>query len=47
MLIYADLSAIPDSRDRIIATATRKMEAPLITVDHAIIESGVVEVVEV
>ena len=43
---YADLAAIPQSRDRIIATVCRKMEAPLITVDRAIIESGMVEVIQ-
>lgn len=43
---YADLAAIPQSRDRIIATACRKMDAPLITVDQEIIASGVVEVIQ-
>jgi PIN domain nuclease of toxin-antitoxin system len=43
---YADLSAIPGNRDRLIVTACRKMDAPLITVDQAIIDSGVVEVIQ-
>lgn len=46
VLVYEDFAAIPDSRDRIIATATRKMGAPLITVDEAIIASGAVLVFE-
>jgi PIN domain nuclease of toxin-antitoxin system len=45
-LTYNDFAAIPGSRDRIIATATRKMDAPLITVDQALIESGAVSIVE-
>jgi PIN domain nuclease of toxin-antitoxin system len=46
VLAYDDLAAIPGSRDRMIATATRKMAAPLITVDEAIRASGAVPVFE-
>ncbi|RIK38995.1 MAG: hypothetical protein DCC55_19425 [Chloroflexi bacterium] len=46
VIVYGELSAIPDSRDRIIAAVTRKMDAPLITTDQAIIKSGVVAVIE-
>jgi PIN domain nuclease of toxin-antitoxin system len=44
LFVYEELSAIPNSRDRIIATATRKMDASLITVDAAIIASGAVPI---
>ena len=43
---YDDLTAIPGSRDRMIAAAALKMSAPLITVDQQIIASGAVEVLE-
>jgi PIN domain nuclease of toxin-antitoxin system len=46
VIVYGELSAIPDSRDRIIAAVTRKIDAPLITTDRAIIKSGAVPVVE-
>jgi len=46
VLVYDEFSAIPNSRDRIIATTTRKMDAPLITVDAAIIASGAVPIFE-
>jgi PIN domain nuclease of toxin-antitoxin system len=43
---YSELAAIPQSRDRMIAAACRKMAAPLLTVDQEIIDSGVVEVIQ-
>ncbi len=43
---YDQLSAIPEGRDRMIATATVKMDAPLLTVDREIIASGAVQVLE-
>lgn len=45
-LSYDSLARIPDSRDRMIATAAIKMDAPLLTVDREIIASGAVEVLE-
>lgn len=43
---YDQLAAIPEGRDRMIATATIKMDAPLLTVDQEIIASGAVQVLE-
>lgn len=43
---YDELAAIPEGRDRMIALVSRKMDAPLITVDAAIAGSGAVTVVE-
>ncbi len=44
--LYDDLAAIPEGRDRLIAVASRKLDAPLITADAAIARSGAVEIVE-
>ncbi|MCB0061313.1 MAG: hypothetical protein KDE19_04340 [Caldilineaceae bacterium] len=43
---YDLLAAIPEGRDRMLATATIKMDAPLLTVDQEIIASGAVQVIE-
>lgn len=43
---YDDLATIPEGRDRLIALVSRKMNAPLITVDAAIARSGAVAIVE-
>ena len=43
---YDQLAAIPEGRDRLIATATIKMDAPLLTVDQEIIASSAVQVLE-
>ena len=43
---YDQLAAIPEGRDRMIATATIKMDAPLLTIDQAIIVSGAARVLE-
>ncbi|MEZ4677597.1 MAG: PIN domain-containing protein [Caldilineaceae bacterium] len=43
---YDQLAAIPEGRDRMIATATIKMDAPLLTVDQEIIASCAVQVLQ-
>lgn len=45
-LLYDDLAMIPEGRDRLIAVVSRKMDAPLITVDAALARSGAVQLVE-
>jgi len=44
--LYDELAAIPEGRDRMIALVSRKMDAPLITVDAAIARSGAIRVIE-
>ena len=44
--LYDEFAAIPEGRDRIIALVSRKMDAPLITVDLKIIRSRLVKVIE-
>lgn len=44
--LYDELSAIPEGRDRLIAVVSRKMDAPLITVDAKLARSGSVQILQ-
>jgi len=44
VFLYDQLARIPEGRDRLIAIVSRKLEAPLITVDSASIACGVVTI---
>lgn len=39
-------ASVPELADRVIAATARALKLPLLTVDHAIVQSGLVEVVD-
>jgi hypothetical protein len=45
VLAFDDCAAVPEMHDRMVVAAAHKFDAACITVDPAIVESGVVKVV--